>query len=226
MLSCRIITGEDSSSSDEEERGTVDVDDQILAAFAPLEDCEVDDGRGGGQVIDCNPLKRGLGGGIPSSSEDANRSLPVANMSMGSMNKKSRSSEITNVTSNVVWTQKMDELLKDAVMKYQDNWMVISEAVRTQLTMLSLDASFSSSVGNSAAQIPVEVSPPLPVHPDPMECMERWNQLQYEKVPTWTEHEVSRLTTYRAEAAVLSLTLCIQLQPQQSTQLLYPTIPY
>lgn len=178
------------------------MDDQILAAFAPLEDCEVDDGRGGGQGIDYNPLKRGLGGGMPSSSEDVNRSLPAANMSMsmGSMNKKARSSEITNVTSNVVWTQKMDELLKDAVMKYQDNWMVISEAVRTQLTMLSLEASssFSSSMGNSAAQIPVEVSPPLPAHPDPMESMERWNQLQYEKVPTWTEHEVS-LLTHRVE---------------------------
>lgn len=149
-------------------------------------------------------------------------------MGMGnnSMNKKARSSEITNVTSNVVWTQKMDELLKDAVMKYQDDWMFISEAVRTQLSMLSssLEASssssssFSSSTGSSsssAAQIPVqqeqeqEVSPPplppplpLPAHPDPMECMERWNQLQYEKVPTWTEHEVSYLlqstkTNYR-----------------------------
>ena len=177
------------------------MDDQILAAFAPLEDEEDGGGQeqGGG-----NPLKRGLGDDI-FSSEEANRpffsAVSSTSMSMsmgGSMHKKAnRSSEITNVTSNVVWTQKMDELLKDAVMKYQDDWMVISEAVRTQLSMLSLEASSSSfsssSTGSNAAQIPVqEVSPPLPAHPDPMECMERWNQLQYEKVPTWTEHEVGR----------------------------------
>ena len=176
------------------------MDDQILAAFAPLEDEEDGGGQeqGGG-----NPLKRGLGDDI-FSSEEANRSFSAVSstsmsMSMGgSMHKKAnRSSEITNVTSTVVWMQKMDELLKDAVMKYQDDWMVISEAVRTQLSMLSLEASSSSfsssSTGSNAAQIPVqEVSPPLPAHPDPMECMERWNQLQYEKVPTWTEHEVGR----------------------------------
>lgn len=182
------------------------MDDQILAAFAPLEDEE--DGGGQEEEGGGNPLKRGLGDDDIFSSEEANRpffsavssstSMSVSMSMGGSMHKKAnRSSEITNVTSNVVWMQKMDELLKDAVMKYQDDWMAISEAVRTQLSMLSLEASSSSfsssSTGSNAAQIPVqEVSPPLPAHPDPMECMERWNQLQYEKVPTWTEHEVGR----------------------------------
>jgi len=161
-------------------------------------------------------LKRGLD---DISSADFNK-LSSSSSSSAVNNKKARSSEITNVTSNVVWTLKMDELLKDAVMKYQEDWIVISEVVRTQLNMLSLDTSSSG----SAAQIPV-VNPPLPAHPDPIECMERWSHLQFEKFPTWTEYEVSRQQTTTTVSVynyslnnnlcgdILSLSLCNRSTP-------------